>query len=410
LVSKTSNPKKILFISYDGMTDPLGQSQVLPYLVGLSNLGHDFTILSAEKKDRFARNKRKIEEITLKNHITWCPVPFRKTIPFVSKIQDLRQMIKMAYVLHKEKTFDLIHCRSYVSTFIGYRFKKKFNVPYLFDIRGFWIDERVDSGNWNINNPLIRVIFSFLKSLEKKFYENAAHVISLSEAGKREIGKWDLNIVPEVTVIPCSADYSLFQIADISQKTKSRQQLGFQPNDIVISYLGSIGAWYLLDEMLLFFKRFKSTFPNAKFLFISNEQRENITRVAEKYNVNLEDLIITSAKREEVPVFLSASDLSLYFIKPCYSKIASSPTKLGEIMAMGLPVITNSGIGDVKEILADKESGIIISDFTETDYDQAIEQVPKLLQTNPQMIRESIRDYYDLDNAIIKYQLVYSNI
>ena len=28
--------KQILYISYDGITDPLGQSQILPYIIGLT--------------------------------------------------------------------------------------------------------------------------------------------------------------------------------------------------------------------------------------------------------------------------------------------------------------------------------------------------------------------------------------
>ena len=49
--------KHILFISYDGMTDPLGQSQVIPYLAGLCKFGYRFTILSCDKQDRYARDK-----------------------------------------------------------------------------------------------------------------------------------------------------------------------------------------------------------------------------------------------------------------------------------------------------------------------------------------------------------------
>jgi len=49
--------KNVLYISYDGMTDPLGQSQVLPYLVNLSASGYNFTILSCEKKKKYKKNK-----------------------------------------------------------------------------------------------------------------------------------------------------------------------------------------------------------------------------------------------------------------------------------------------------------------------------------------------------------------
>ena len=55
--------KKILFISYDGMTDPLGQSQVIPYLSGLTKFGYGFTILSCDKPEKFTENKNYVEVI-----------------------------------------------------------------------------------------------------------------------------------------------------------------------------------------------------------------------------------------------------------------------------------------------------------------------------------------------------------
>jgi hypothetical protein len=51
----------ILYISYDGMTDPLGESQVIPYLEGLSKLGHRIYILSFEKKNRFILHSNRIK-------------------------------------------------------------------------------------------------------------------------------------------------------------------------------------------------------------------------------------------------------------------------------------------------------------------------------------------------------------
>ena len=41
--------KNILYISYDGITDPLGQSQILPYISELSRKGLKFHLISFEK-------------------------------------------------------------------------------------------------------------------------------------------------------------------------------------------------------------------------------------------------------------------------------------------------------------------------------------------------------------------------
>ena len=52
---------KILYLTYDGLTDPLGQSQVLPYLIELSK-NNEIHIISCEKKVRhhFLSNSKKI--------------------------------------------------------------------------------------------------------------------------------------------------------------------------------------------------------------------------------------------------------------------------------------------------------------------------------------------------------------
>ena len=48
-----------LFISFDGLTDPLGQSQILPYLIGISR-DYAITIISCEKKERYLKDSESI--------------------------------------------------------------------------------------------------------------------------------------------------------------------------------------------------------------------------------------------------------------------------------------------------------------------------------------------------------------
>src|SRR5829696_7177354 len=102
---------KSLFITYDGLTDPLGQSQILTYLTGLSSLGHDITVLSCEKKERFSQNRELIEEICLKYRIGWKPLNFHTRPPILAKYYDLYNLTRTAFKLHRKKKFDIIHCR-----------------------------------------------------------------------------------------------------------------------------------------------------------------------------------------------------------------------------------------------------------------------------------------------------------
>src|SRR5438105_7499103 len=49
VLERTLDGRRVLFISYNGMLDPLGQSQVIPYLRELSRMGVRFTLLSFER-------------------------------------------------------------------------------------------------------------------------------------------------------------------------------------------------------------------------------------------------------------------------------------------------------------------------------------------------------------------------
>ena len=149
-------PKKILYISYDGMTDQLGQSQVIPYLVGLSKQGHQIHILSAEKVENFKNRKIFIHKLLNNNNIKWSFINYTKKPMVLSTIMDIYKLKSCAKKIHKSENFDIIHCRSYISTFVGLFMKKKFTIKFIFDMRGFYADERVDGKIWNKKNRAAR--------------------------------------------------------------------------------------------------------------------------------------------------------------------------------------------------------------------------------------------------------------
>jgi hypothetical protein len=132
----------------------------------------------------------------------------------------------------------------------------------------------------------------------------------------------------------------------------------------VLSYIGSIGTWYLLDEMLHFFSHLKQKVPFAKFLFLTPDNKNDILEKATKYNLTKEDFIIQFTQRKNIPKIAHASDYSIFFIKPAYSKKSSSPTKMGELLAMGIPLICNNNVGDVEEIIKMTDGGFCISDMS----------------------------------------------
>ena len=212
-------------------------------------------------------------------------------------------------------------------------------------------------------------------------------------------------------VIPCSADLELFNAENIdeAQKLALRKNLGLKQGDFVLSYLGSIGGWYLTAEMMMFCKRLLSKIPAAKFLFISPNLHEYIADTAAKYGVPREKIISVKAVRSEVPALLSLSSYSLFFIKPCFSKLSSSPTKHGELMAMGVPVVANGGVGDVKEIIEKYHGGFVVDDFSDASFDKVIAQLETTV-FDKGGIRDGAAEFYALEKAVASYTALYNEI
>ena len=406
--------KHVLFISYDGMTDPLGQSQVIPYLAGLTKYSYQFTILSCEKKSKYKKNHSYVEKMLGPYPIEWVPVTYHKIPPVLSSVYDYLNLRRMAAVLHKKRNFDMVHTRPGVPTLVALWLKKRFGIKFLNDIRGFWADERVDGGMWNLKNPLFKSLYLFFKKHETECIKKADHNVCLTYKAREEILRWPQlsSIKINIEVIPCSVDLELFDPArTVAHDTSElKAELNINADDFILSYLGSIGGWYLVDEMMEFFKVLLTVIPNSKFLFISPHRHDVITSRASKFGIAADKIISREGRRDEIPALLSLSSFSIFFIRKCYSKISSSPTKHGEIMAMGVPVITNDGVGDVKMIVEKYQSGIVLPKMDEANYRNALTMITSGTGFNKSGIREGAKEFYSLNKAVQKYRGVYDQI
>lgn len=403
----------ILYISYDGMTDPLGQSQVLPYLAGLSAGGNKIFLISAEKPHPYLKEKQLIETFTRINNIEWYPVKYTKWPPVFSTLSDLYRIIRLAEKLHRQYSLDVVHCRSYIAAFAGLQMKKKFKTRFIFDMRGFWADERVEGGIWNLKNPVYRFIYKYFKKKEIEFLSAADCIVSLTFAGKEFIENPTNKIVlhSDIQVIPCCADLDHFSSRAVTdaQKEILRKELHLVPDDFVVSYLGSLGTWYMLDEMLLFFSYLFEQKPSSKLLCITKDNPEKLFLKARELGIPETAIRIRSASRNEVPSMISLSHFSLFFIKPVFSKKASSPTKLGEILGMGVPVICNSGVGDVDIVMQDICNECLVHDFSPSSLQKTALHVANHKPFNPEMLRMTAMKYFSLEKGIGQYLKIYKS-
>lgn len=405
--------KTFLFLSIDGMTDPLGQSQVLPYLTGLSKKGYKVGIVSCEKTENWKLHHHVIDQIVKDAGINWEYCFYKTGLPFVSQIQNYSALKKIAinHIKSISNTNNLIlHCRSYLTGLIGLYSKKKYNSGFIFDMRGFWADERIEGGIWKKSNPIGLYLYSYFKKKEKEMIVQSDAIISLTHKAKSIIIDWNFGIDnSKITVIPCCVDLKHFSQNNIQAEHlfSLKQNYPQLKNKFVLSYVGSLGTWYMADEMLEFFKILTKT-TDAIFLIITKDSKELVYEAAKKHQVDINKLVIVSSSRAEMPYYIALSDASLFFIKPSFSKYASSPTKMGELLSMQLPIITNAGVGDVDSIIQETQCGVIISNFNTDEYQKTVLNLLENIHKYKQQTLSTANAYFSLKDGVEKYETVYN--
>jgi len=159
--------------------------------------------------------------------------------------------------------------------------------------------------------------------------------------------------------------------------------------------------------MMDYFKELKQERPNAQFLFVTGESPERLKKAAEDKGIAPNSISVISVLHHEVPHYISLMDASIFFIKPSYSKKASSPTKQGEIMAMGIPLICNSNVGDTDLIVSRYKAGTVIDDFNESTYRKNIINPDKF---DSKAIAAGAKDYFALETGVERFLDIYSKV
>jgi len=393
--------KDILYISYDGMLEPLGQSQVLAYLKHLA-VDRCIHIISFEKPEDWANvtERDRITQDIAATSIVWHPLRYHKQPSAVATAWDIVCGITLGLWLVLRHRLCIVHARSYVPSVMALALKRLTGVKYIFDMRGFWADERVDGGLWPRSGQMFRVA----KGFERHFLLAADHVVSLTHAGVDEIQRFDYlqGRMPAISVIPTCADLTCF-------KPLPRVSIC---SEFVLGYVGAVGLYYLFDEVVACFAQLLSIQPNARFLIVNRGQHAYILERLAAGGVPDSSVELTSATHAEVPQQMSRMDAGIFFIKPVFSKQASAPTKLAEFLGCGIPCLGNAGVGDMAEVLEGEQVGVAIRSFDAVSRSVALQQLLQLVANSDTSARcvTAAQKYFSLDEGVRSYDKVYREL
>ena len=371
----------VIYVSYDGVAEPLGRSQVLGYLLLLAT-EHDITLISFEK-DRDGRAALR-EELAAAG-IAWVALDYHRRPPVLSTILDIaagrRALVRAAGIRRP----DIVHVRSYVPALMAVLAARRTDGRLLFDIRGFWADERVEGGLWRPRGLLYRVA----KRCERLFFARADAVVTLTEASIPVIERLTAGRDVPIEVIPTCVDPQPF-VASTAR-----------PGGPHAIWSGSIGTWYRLDLGI--------ALARAAGLPLTI-----LTRQVGLARTELDGLhadVRTIAPRQ-MPAALHEGDVGLCLIVSSFSKTASAPTRFAEYLAAGMPVAVTPGVGDLERLVEDRGVGVVVRDEGDAALAEAGAQL-KRMAADPRVrrrCRATALELFDVRSGSARYAEIYARM
>jgi peptidoglycan/xylan/chitin deacetylase (PgdA/CDA1 family)/glycosyltransferase involved in cell wall biosynthesis len=398
-----------LYVSYDGLLEPLGQSQVVPYLEALAD-EHAMTVISFEKPgdlthaEQVSRMRCRLSS----RNIRWVPLRYHKHPAVLSTAWDVLVALRHAFAWARRGSSPrLVHARGYVPSLVALALKRRFGARFLFDMRGFWVDEKVEAGHWRGDGRLYRIA----KRFERRFFAAADAVVSLTHEGVRSFA--ELGVSPRadaaVEVIPTCADLRRFSAQPKNSALAS--WLGLEGGPI-IGCTGTMSNWYLRSPMLECLAALLRKLPEARALIVTREDHDRLRRDAGAAGVPLSRLVLVRAPFAAMPDYLRLMDLGLFFIAPRFSKKGSAATKLAEFLGCGVPVLINDGVGDSGRIVREERVGFVLPEAAPAHYAAAADEAERLLQ-DPAIrgrSRAAAERHFDLDDGIRRYRDLYDRL
>lgn len=351
---------RVLYITYWGALEPLGQSLVVPALERMAGNGAALSLLSFEKPaDHRSEDLVRATAERLRSHgVPWVPLRYHKKPRIPVTLFDVLNGWRVGVSLGRRRRVQLVHGRTYVGGLIARAVATTLGVPFLYHNEGFYPDEMVDGGFWAEGSALHRVT----RALERRLYGGADAVIVLSSPAARRVE--DIPSVQRrrtpVIVVPSCVDLQRF----VPGSSAPRE------GPLVLLYSGGVGGRYQMDRI----SRFTAVLAegvSVRLVVLTREPRAVVARMLSAGGLSDALWVGHSVPHSEMPAHLAAAHAGLNFIASGAGAIGASPTKIGEYWACGLPAVTTPGIGDIDDLITRFRSGVIVPEHTDEAYRRA---------------------------------------
>ena len=394
--------KKVIYFTRTGLLEPLGQSQVMNYMIGLSSK-FSITIISNEKKEDL-NNLQRVESLKYlcsQNNIKWVQLKFRKRPLVLAQFFSIVDMFWAGIKEFFHGNVRLIHARSYIPAVSAWMIYRLCKVPFIFDMRGLWPEELIVSGRVNRGS----FVHKCLKKIEVVLMRDSSAVVSLTDAGAAYLKATNSSelINQKIEVIPTCADLDKF--SPLSTK---------RSKEIVFGCIGSIlSGWFNILWFSKFLEVAHSLNKDTRFEIITRDNKSLVREAVDPNNRLLRNLKITERSPEGMPEAIRGHHISvMFYMGGEISELGRSPTRLAEVLGCGLPVIVNDGVGDVANIVKKYNVGVVVKSPALEHMESALKEISCLLQDNnlEMRCRKTAETIFSLESGTNKYRNLYCSI
>ena len=386
--------------------DPLCQSQSLPYLQQLAADGHKVALMTYEQPQfrLDAAEQSRTRALLQEQGIYWYPMRYHKRFSLAATAYDCFRGIITGRSIVRRHGIRLVHSRATVPAVVAVALARICGLRFLYDADSRLSEEYADNGHW----PRDGIRFRLAAAFESLARRRADSIIVLSEQLRVDFQQ-RFGVNAPVEVIPCCVDTNEF-IRTPQTRQDRRDSLKIAADQKLLIYVGKIGPRYLVAEAFRFYAEVCKRQP-ARLLILSGDSSEDFAAIAQEQGVSPKQFDVKCVSRAAVIEWLCAADAGLALIRTANCERGSSPIKIGEYLAMGLPVVVTEGIGDYSEAIRLHRLGTVSAARNADDLKQAVDELQELWHEGSSVsdrCRLFARGHLDLANTGgSRYRAVY---
>jgi glycosyltransferase involved in cell wall biosynthesis len=372
---RNSEHYDLAYITIDSLTEGVGSSQITPLISRLSKAGLKINLISCEKTKP---NSELIEQFKLIG-VDWNPLAFGAN--------GLMGGIGRLYNLSREiPRVNLIHARSDIPAVSGIVSR---SAPVLWDVRSLWADQKVMIQK----NSLNKTLYHSYRTLERIASRESIGMSTLTSAVVPILEERNTRLPNLRAVVPTTVDLNRFQL---SPQPPSKMRALFS---------GTYNDYYDMHLSSLFMDELRIQVPTETHWARPNESNK------EKINVGEEKVILASQPEMALLIPNYSFGISICKIGAGPSLSAAMPTKIGEFLACGRPIVVNKGLGDMDDFIEEFNVGVILDGDPNSLKRSASELIELVLDPQtPIRCRALAEKYFNMDIAATKYLNLYSQM